>query len=412
MVGSVSFDNYAFNVDRQRLIEVANMAYGSGRSEGAKGGEGNIGILNGQVVKFNTHWSERRGEVTDDMRASCNQLRKELVTIAYEMLNIVDKGPRNTLDDMSVHLMRRDAFESICKDLGVSTDGKTIEAKGLLDRKVVAKVISQLSGAINKNWNLFSNAENNADTLTSKGINTRFSAVQDRTEPQSVPTEVQTKRAYMNKEFFSPGAVNKQGLFDHVDTRLQGSETCKTIMKDLIAKSSVPVTTAFIDASVKFAQAVKPHLSAQLESLNMPGNTSYDLLSSISKLGVDIYRELSTNRAVSDISQALRGRGMTDALKLLCDLALAQQLDSTKLHTQLNETGKGHLEGLLPMLEAKTESITQKLGRLNEQNDTVDTMNRIIRTDFEIIEGEANRVENNAAISFVQQMLARLQVAD
>ena len=64
------------------LAQIAKMAYGSGRNEGVAGGKGNIGLVDGQVVKFNTHWTERLKSTTDEMRASCDELRRKLGTIA------------------------------------------------------------------------------------------------------------------------------------------------------------------------------------------------------------------------------------------------------------------------------------------------------------------------------------------
>ncbi len=151
------------------LHAIAKMTYGSGSSEGVKGGEGNIGILNGHVVKFNTHLRERISSTTDDMRASCNQLRLYLKTFAYHALildNLRDDSP-------NVLLHKAEVFKTICDDLGVKPDSTKPEVKGLLNRKVVAKVLDTLGTEMGVD--VFRGLDEMRTQLSSNGISTRFS---------------------------------------------------------------------------------------------------------------------------------------------------------------------------------------------------------------------------------------------
>ncbi len=158
----------------QSLVEIAKMAFGSGSSEGVNGGAGNIGLINGHVVKFNTHIRERMSSTTTDMRASCNQLRQRLSEIAEELLTY-NADCKFKLTEKIAN--RRDALiESIRKDLGMSKDGEKIESKGLLDRTVVAKVIQQIGKEIGQKF--FSGISEMRKELSSDGINTRFKITQ------------------------------------------------------------------------------------------------------------------------------------------------------------------------------------------------------------------------------------------
>ncbi len=164
---------------RQSLHEIAKMAYGSGSSEKTAGGKGNIGILNGHVVKFNTHLLERMGSTTDDMRASCDALRMRLSAIAEELL--IDPHFQYTQESAD----RRDnLIASIRRDLGMSADGEKVETRGLLDRTVVAKVVKQLGEEVGEK--VFRGMKSIARELSSDGINTSFSVVKKRLSPNQL----------------------------------------------------------------------------------------------------------------------------------------------------------------------------------------------------------------------------------
>ena len=114
------------------LREIASMAYGSGASEGVQGGAGRIGIMKGadgrdHVVKFNTHLGERLfgQRKSTDMVESCNALRTRLVELATQA----------GLGD--------DDVADIKARLGMDRGGKPTT---LLDRKVVAKVVTMIGG--------------------------------------------------------------------------------------------------------------------------------------------------------------------------------------------------------------------------------------------------------------------------
>ncbi len=157
---------------QQALSEIAKMAYGSGRFEGTDGGKGNIGLVNGHVVKFNTHWTERRGTATDDMRTSCNQLRTRLGEIAADLLAAKSE------DSTVIAEQKRGALAAIRSGLGLDPSGTQVVSKSLLDRKVVARVINELSQVSHEaTWDGVTDV---ADSLSSKGIDTHFSVVNDR----------------------------------------------------------------------------------------------------------------------------------------------------------------------------------------------------------------------------------------
>ncbi len=154
------------------LTEIAKMAYGSGTFEGKSGGKGNIGLLNGRVVKFNTHWSERHGSsTTDEMRKSCDDLREKLRNIISE--NLTDVSPLES----EACKMR----EELYKKLGYDANGQKLEPTRtpLLDRKVVASIVSRLEN--NGKFNIWSEVKKEEDfrNLSSKGQNTTFDTVKE-----------------------------------------------------------------------------------------------------------------------------------------------------------------------------------------------------------------------------------------
>ena len=149
--------------NQEALAQIAKLAYGSGSSEKTSGGKGNIGILDGRVVKFNTHWSERGGKPSEDMRASCNELRARLSEIATAMLA---NG-----DDASAR-----ALASVRRALGIDAKGNLVETRKLLDRTAVATVMNVLRDATGFDaWGELRAGD--AQSLSSKGIVTTFARV-------------------------------------------------------------------------------------------------------------------------------------------------------------------------------------------------------------------------------------------
>ncbi len=174
---------------QQKLTEIAKMVYGSGKSEGTSGGKGNIGMLNGRVVKFNTHWTERRGRTTNEMLESCNDLRRALNEIARALLPLAD-GPQPLFNNNSIII---EARNKICDELGLTHDGETIETTRLLDRKTVARVIDELSRAAartGRQLTPWDGATQAADSLSSKNIDTHFSVVREHASSDKMVDDV------------------------------------------------------------------------------------------------------------------------------------------------------------------------------------------------------------------------------
>jgi len=143
------------------LSDIAKYAYGSGYFEGKKGGAGNVGMLNGKVVKFNTHHDDRGGVATLEMKKSCDTLRLQmydLVRSAYDDVNIRGKGAQ---------------LAKIRQQLGLSDDGSSVVSTKLLDRKTVATIVNQLERNLGRQiWNL---RPREAVELSSDGKDTKFS---------------------------------------------------------------------------------------------------------------------------------------------------------------------------------------------------------------------------------------------
>ncbi len=152
------------------LSQIAKLAYGSGSTEKTSGGKGNIGILDGRVVKFNTHWRERGGAVSEEMRASCNELRLKLSGIATAML----AASPNATPEARASLER--ALANVRRELGLDATGEHVATDSLLDRKVVAKVVNAIRDATGFDaWQEL--RTDGAQSLSSKGVKTTFAKV-------------------------------------------------------------------------------------------------------------------------------------------------------------------------------------------------------------------------------------------
>ena len=115
------------------LRDIASMAYDTEDGTGAQGGEGRIGMIGGRVVKYNTHLNERLfgTRKSQEMIDGANALRNELVRIAADKFGAGDE-----------------AVVRIKQLLGWNGGA---EPKSLLDRKIVAQVVSRLLDD-NENW--------------------------------------------------------------------------------------------------------------------------------------------------------------------------------------------------------------------------------------------------------------------
>ena len=194
---SIELNRNASAIDQLKTI--ATMAYGS--KEGTAGGAGRIGMLNGRVIKFNTHVGERLfgTRTNQQMLDSCNTLRQTISEIA-----------RNSLGNGNNDLLRE-----INRLLGVTDDGQvtTASARLLLDRKIVATVINKLADAKGARAEL-----NGVQATSSKRVNTDFSTVVRRTDREgiakSVPFTVEAytnKLAYLKQNIFTPELMAKLG---------------------------------------------------------------------------------------------------------------------------------------------------------------------------------------------------------
>ncbi len=156
--------------NQDALAQIAKLAYGSGRTEKTSGGKGSIGLLDGRVVKFNTHWRERGGTPSAEMRASCDALRAQLSGIATALLAAqpgADAAAQAKLDK---------ALASVRRELGLDAAGQPVATPALLDRKVVAKVVNTISEATGIDaWQELRAGD--ARALSSRKIDTTFAAV-------------------------------------------------------------------------------------------------------------------------------------------------------------------------------------------------------------------------------------------
>lgn len=152
----------AVTLSQKQLSKIATLAYGSRCYEGTSGGRGNIGLIGGHVVKFNTHKGSG-GLEKDAMSESCNRLRLKLDKLAVSLL----RESRVSVKEFE------NEIASIRAKLGLSADGQNVVATGLLDRKVVASVVRQIDARTGANS--FHRAQ--VAQPSSRHVDTRFGVV-------------------------------------------------------------------------------------------------------------------------------------------------------------------------------------------------------------------------------------------
>ena len=122
----MGFEKLSFE-NRAALIGIASMVLGE--SEGTKGGAGHIGLLNidgkERIVTFDTHGGASGG---NDAITSGNRLRDKLLAIAR------DAG------------LDADAIRQIRHQLGLGEDENSVRFASLLERKIVASVVTMIGG--------------------------------------------------------------------------------------------------------------------------------------------------------------------------------------------------------------------------------------------------------------------------
>ena len=116
----------------EALRDIASVAYGSGMTEGAAGGAGRMGLVKGadgqpRVIKFNTHIGERLfgPKATKSMFEASKDLRDRLLGLA---------------DDLHIDEATKTKIKKL---LGYKGD---VAPKSLLNRKIVAKVVTMIGG--------------------------------------------------------------------------------------------------------------------------------------------------------------------------------------------------------------------------------------------------------------------------
>ena len=125
-------------IDRLALDEIARMAYGSGSSEGVKGGRGFMGLVADsesgatRIVKYDTHALSRSTADKSDpaQLAAANALRRQL-------LDLADKAELSQAEMENVRLR-----------LGLDPVGEEKAGTTLLTRKDVAKVVGMIDGTV------------------------------------------------------------------------------------------------------------------------------------------------------------------------------------------------------------------------------------------------------------------------
>ena len=135
--------------ERTKLI--AELAYGHGFREGKSGGTGNLALIGGKLVKFNTKWHERtktdkldkKGEEYLEMKEGRDKLRQELRKMAIELRD--DDG---MTDEELSGLLKEIGFEE--EDEFVESDGRIKGDAGLFTRVTAASVVKKLAEAAKK----------------------------------------------------------------------------------------------------------------------------------------------------------------------------------------------------------------------------------------------------------------------
>lgn len=158
------------------LRDVAKLAYGSGLTEGTDGGYGNVGFLNGHIIKFNTHYGDKiQYARRNDMIEQCNNLRlcfasaiKLLVSDEKSIFNLL-KGLGFKADAIKEKLKTNQEFSvSDIKEVNCTNKGKEIR-ENLLNRKIVAKTLKKIENILNEKTLISNLTKADCQEYSSKG---------------------------------------------------------------------------------------------------------------------------------------------------------------------------------------------------------------------------------------------------
>ncbi len=223
--------NYSLSSAVGELTEVAAMAYGSGIFEGAGGGKGHIGLLNGKVIKFNTHSNERdavekmgaQGEAYAKMLEASDKLRISLVNSLNAVLFATKGGRFKDEKTSQSHIISK-----VAEHLGLKTktDNGNVsfasnnvenvmqENRGLLTRTAAAKVVTLVRDFLRQHYpdqqtlykanksndrygsghfQIWRNVTKMKDKLSSKSIKTDFAYVSAMSEAFKAVDEFKKK---------------------------------------------------------------------------------------------------------------------------------------------------------------------------------------------------------------------------
>lgn len=127
----------------QILNEVAAFAYGS--REGASGGAGYLGIVDGKVQKLLTHYSERSKaakRITPTVKGCVNSATDNLRTVLLEMAEKLDDGAEKA----EIMRLLAEPNSKNAEALGIRTD------LDLISRKEVARIVTLLAQGAEKKF--------------------------------------------------------------------------------------------------------------------------------------------------------------------------------------------------------------------------------------------------------------------
>lgn len=282
--------------------------------------KGQIGMLGGRVVKFNTHWSERRSAAGDlaAMTTSCDNLRERMCGL----LNKVLEGPEHAE-------LRKKLTDTIMK-------GKNVK---LLDRAIVAGVIDEVEKAVKPEQSLKHDSDELA-LYSSKNRTTTFAAVQNRKERSMGPDDV--PRDYIKTDF-KKGELGKDAsakynlpksndfmdscwFWDELQNRCKGKNIIETLKYgiNLYSQCSLVLKNSQIELKGKYLEFLE-NVKTFLDDVKPRFDGRYDLK--------DICDSCARfcNQTCAKESPALRGeiKYILMTVKELCREGVVPPLSST-----------------------------------------------------------------------------------
>ena len=258
MAGGIDNNMRNFNAPdmgfADRATALAQLAYGHGIREGKSGGTGNMGIVGGKVIKFNTKSKERsKTDKLDknsleyrDMKESCDNLRQELRKMAYEVKEQLGDDFNTILGELGF-----ESEENMTEEEAREQKGVIKGDVGLYTRKDAASLLKKLAAAY----------EQKEEMATGELVDAMWNG-----HKPSWGNSVEVFNNEVDKHVDEVYSVLKQDFSSLVDETVGGKDAAATVIARKFPEYSKKIS-GWLDRTAAFLKGLVPQNSKNASSL-------------------------------------------------------------------------------------------------------------------------------------------------